>query len=102
MAANGPPTREEMRTLYPPLFSFPQLKGFIASGLAGPPETPSESPLMIAHMYRDLSLLERHPDLQKRYEGFCNALKTQHGSVGKPCIGIRTGGLHLKLRQSNT
>ena len=47
-------------------------------------------------MYRDLSLLERHPDLQKRYENVCNALKTQYGSVGKPCIIIRTGGLHLK------
>ena len=53
---------------------------------------------MIAHTYRDLSLLKRHPDLQKRYESFCNDLKTQHGSVGKSCILIRTEGLHLKTQ----
>lgn len=47
-------------------------------------------------MYRDLSLLDRHPDLQKRYESFCDALKTEYGSVGKPCI--RTGGLYLKTQ----
>jgi len=69
MAANGPPTREEMRTLYPPLFSFPQLKGCIASG--------------------DLSLLDRHPDLQKRYVSFCDGLKTQYGSVVKYLIQVR-------------
>ena len=32
MAENRPPKREEIRTLYLALFSFPQLKGFITSG----------------------------------------------------------------------
>lgn len=28
----GPATEEEMRELYPPMYTFAQLKGFISSG----------------------------------------------------------------------
>jgi len=53
---------------------------------------------MTSHLYRDLSFLKRHPDLQKRYESCCNALQAQYGSVGKLYIMIRVRRLHLKAQ----
>ncbi|CAG7846092.1 SubName: Full=Related to prenylcysteine oxidase {ECO:0000313/EMBL:CCA66843.1} [Serendipita indica DSM 11827] len=68
----GPATNEELRTLYPPLYTFPQLKGFIESG--------------------DLGLLKRHPDLQTRYNTWCAAVKEEYGTLGMDyLVRVRLG-----------
>lgn len=67
----GPATNEELRTLYPPLYTFPQLKGFIESG--------------------DLGLLKRHPDLQTRYNTWCAAVKEEYGTLVDYLVRVRLG-----------
>ncbi|KAG8751743.1 hypothetical protein FRC14_007635 [Serendipita sp. 396] len=67
----GPATEEEMRNLYPPLYTFPQLKGFIESG--------------------DLGLLKRHPDFQKRYNTWCDAVKEEYGTLVEYLLHVRLG-----------
>ncbi|KAF9033607.1 hypothetical protein BJ165DRAFT_1515253 [Panaeolus papilionaceus] len=56
-----PPTKEELHTLYPAKYTWNQLKMIINSG--------------------DLGLLQRHPDLQKRYEECNRELAKQYGSI---------------------
>ncbi|KAF7314621.1 hypothetical protein MKEN_00935800 [Mycena kentingensis (nom. inval.)] len=57
----GPPTRAEMAAYYPPLFTFDQLRAFIASG--------------------DLALLKRHKALQERYNLWIAAIQVEYGST---------------------
>ena len=51
--------------------------------------------LVTSNMYRDLSLLKRHPELQKRYESVCNALQAQYGSVGKRRVLLSEWGVYI-------
>ncbi|KIY46678.1 hypothetical protein FISHEDRAFT_46868 [Fistulina hepatica ATCC 64428] len=57
----GPPTREELISLYPPRFTWLQLKTFVSSG--------------------DLGLLKRDKALQRRYEAWSKYIKAEYGSV---------------------
>lgn len=66
---SGPPTKEELERLYPPLHSWDELKQLIRIG--------------------DLSLLKRHPDLQKRYNLWSNEICALHGSIVDYLIKIR-------------
>jgi len=67
----GPPTEEELAQLYPPLYSWSELKRMIATG--------------------DLGLLKRHPDLQKRYNLWVKDICVSHVSIVNYLINVRLG-----------
>jgi len=81
---NGPPTKEELALLYPPLYSWNELKRMIATGSALVPRLRcfGRKADPTVDLSSDLGLLKRHPDLQKRYNLWAQDIVTSHGSIG--------------------
>lgn len=65
------PSRDEIARLYPPRWSFLELKQFINSG--------------------DLGLLKRHPDLQVRCDAWYDLVRAEHGTLAAYLVNIRLG-----------
>ncbi|KAH7101187.1 hypothetical protein BKA62DRAFT_189314 [Auriculariales sp. MPI-PUGE-AT-0066] len=65
------PSRDEIARLYPPRWSFLELKLFIDSG--------------------DLGLLKRDPALQQRYDAWLDLVRVAHGTVSAYLVNIRLG-----------
>ena len=80
----GPPTREELQTFYKPKFTWEQLKLFINSGCVRAYQSAItyNGLLYFNSICRDLGLLKRDKELQKRYMNWSAGIKAEYGSIG--------------------
>jgi hypothetical protein len=80
----GPPTKAELLVHYPPKFTWHQLKTFVNSGCA---LLECRVSVMLtdrrAGIFRDLGLLKRDKNLERRYDDWAQRIIQQHGSLGE-------------------